>query len=211
MLTEADHQHPTSKDASSSSTRVFPPGVLVVGPGKPGCPGPPGPPTGCVADGCWPENIPLMEDAILICFRAVVKPDLCYCVIGCTQSPACKRLSLLCERDLVGRLQSLYFHIVVRIEGQEITLTLGFAVVAASLMLASSTVSTVLWDGICNGVKKKRRAYVHFNLRHGPLCKPDVACWCPGAETLNVTKALGVPETDSITEDDGFKAPTSSV
>lgn len=94
MLTEADHQHPTSKDASSSSTRVFPPGVLVAGPGKPGCPGPPGPPTGCVADGCWPENIPLMEDAILICcFRAVVKPDLCYCVISCTRSSACKRPS----------------------------------------------------------------------------------------------------------------------
>lgn len=139
MLTEADHQHPTSKDASSSSTRVFPPGVLVAGPGKPGCPGPPGPPTGCVVDGCWPENIPLMEDAILICCRAAVKLDLCYCVISCTKSPASVEegvysralvylwhrsvnlpsFLLLCEGDLVGRQHPLYFHIVVRIEGQE--------------------------------------------------------------------------------------------
>lgn len=209
MLTEADHQHPTSKDASSSSTRVFPPGVLVVGPGKPGCPGPPGPPTGCVADGCWPENIPLMEDAILICFRAVVKPDLCYCVIGCTQSPACKRLLLLCERDLVGRLQSLYFHIVVRIEGQEITLTLGFAVVAASLMLASSTVSTVLWDGICNGVKKKG-VHMYILTFVMDLSANQMLLLMPWSRNPQRDKSLG-RTGNSITEDDGFKAPTSSV
>lgn len=62
---------PTSKDASSSSTKVLPPCGLGVATGKPGWPGPPGPPTGCAPGACCPENIPLMDDAILIqCFQA---------------------------------------------------------------------------------------------------------------------------------------------
>lgn len=64
--------------------------------------------------------------------------------LSLTQEREFTVLLLLCEGDLVRRQEPLYFLIVVRIEGQEITLSLGFAVVAASLMLASSAVSTVL-------------------------------------------------------------------
>lgn len=60
------YQTHTSKEASSSSTRVLFPCTLFAVLAKLCWPGPPGPPTGCWAGGCWPGNIPPMDDAILI-------------------------------------------------------------------------------------------------------------------------------------------------
>lgn len=55
----------TSKEASSSSTKVLFVPLLPGGPVRsPGWPGPPGPVGGWDPDGCWPVNIPPMDDAI---------------------------------------------------------------------------------------------------------------------------------------------------